>query len=122
MPKVLSGIHFCIVGVMVAVFVYGIIFYIDAPIHPCGAGFCGKTGHAHTAAQRGERVQFGTAGGIKYYLGCGERGEAVVASAFAINVCPTRVAFQFRLLAIRVLARARSRQQPGEMVGRNGIA
>lgn len=36
---------------MLAVFVYGLVFYIDAPLRPCGHGFCGKTGHPHTAAE-----------------------------------------------------------------------
>ena len=51
MQRVLSGILFCVLATMAAVFVYGLIFYTDAPIHPCGNGFCGKWGHPHTAAE-----------------------------------------------------------------------
>lgn len=38
-------------SVMVAVFLYGIIFYPDAPYVRCSHGFCGKTGHHHSEAE-----------------------------------------------------------------------
>lgn len=33
------------------IFVWGIALYPDAPISPCAAGFCGKWGRLHTAAE-----------------------------------------------------------------------
>jgi hypothetical protein len=47
----LAAIQIGVFAIMAAVFVYGLIFFIDAPIRPCGNGFCGKTGIAHTAAE-----------------------------------------------------------------------
>ena len=47
--KTLAFTRIVIFAVMLAVFVYGLIFFIDAPIHPCGKSFCGKTGTLHTA-------------------------------------------------------------------------
>ena len=45
MPSVLGkGVAF----VMVALFIYGAVFYIDGPFHPCGHQFCGMA-HLHTA-------------------------------------------------------------------------
>lgn len=36
---------------MLFVFLYGVVFYVDAPIRPCGESFCGKTGLPHTHAE-----------------------------------------------------------------------
>jgi hypothetical protein len=35
---------------MIALFFYGVIMWPDAPIKECGAGYCGKHGLVHTAA------------------------------------------------------------------------
>jgi len=50
-PKYLAIIWYCVVAAMTAVFLYGLIFYIDAPIKPCGDLFCGKGGQPHTLAE-----------------------------------------------------------------------
>ena len=39
------------VAAMVVVFAYGLVLYPDAPLHPCGQAFCGKTGKPHTAVE-----------------------------------------------------------------------
>ena len=51
MPRYLTVIVYCVFGIMLCVFAYGIIFYWDAPISPCGHGFCGKGGRPHTLAE-----------------------------------------------------------------------
>src|SRR5262245_8160281 len=50
MWKWLAAIQIAVFAILATVFVYGMMFYTDAPIRPCGTGFCGKGGIPHTAA------------------------------------------------------------------------
>ena len=48
-----AWLSFGIAIVMLAVFVYGLLEYPDAPIRPCtgSSGFCGKQGQPHTYSE-----------------------------------------------------------------------
>src|SRR4051812_840742 len=40
LPRGITVFWFCVVSMMLFVFLYGVIFYLDAPIRPCGESFC----------------------------------------------------------------------------------
>jgi hypothetical protein len=48
--KWLAAVQIGVMAPLVAVFVYGMIFFSDGPIRPCETGFCGKGGTVRTAA------------------------------------------------------------------------
>jgi hypothetical protein len=79
-PAVKNALDFVmgsVVALCMGLFVYGMFRYPDAPIHPCGAGFCGKGNRPHTEEQYRAFVVWETALLISWPFG--------FAAAFALE-------------------------------------